>query len=79
MEKASEKEEYEAADAAEPELTGSDSEPKSDTPGGTVGGTGEEAYLGASVSSEAGRRITSSGGDLKHDQVVFLNLLRDRV
>ena len=54
--------------AAEPELTGSDSEPKADTPGGTAGGTGEEASLGA---SGAGRRINSSGGDLKHDQLVF--------
>ena len=29
---------------------GLDSEPKSDTPGGTVGDTGEEASLGASGS-----------------------------
>ena len=39
---------------AEPEMTGSesDSEPEP-TPGGTVGGTGEEASLGASGSSGA--------------------------
>ena len=78
-EKATEKEEDEAAEAAEPELTGSDSEPEADTLGGTAGGTGEEASLGASGSSGAGRRINSSGGDIKHDQVVFLNILRDRV
>ena len=49
-EKAAAKEE-EAAEAAEPELTGSDSEPKADTPEGTVCGTAEEASLGASSSS----------------------------
>ena len=52
-EKAAAKEEDEAAEAAEPELTGSDSEPEEDTLGGTAGGTGEEASLGASVSSGA--------------------------
>ena len=52
-EKAAAKEEDEAAEAAEPELTGSDSEPEADTPGGTAGGTGEEASLGASGSSGA--------------------------
>ena len=78
-EKAASKEEDEAAEAAEPELTGSDSEPEAYTPGGTVGDTGEEASLGASGSSGGGRRINSSGGDLNHDQVVFLNILRDRV
>ena len=36
--------------AEEPELTGSNSEPKTATPGGTAGGTGEEASLGASGS-----------------------------
>ena len=77
--KAAAKKEYEAAEAADPELTGLDSEPEVDTPGGTAGGTGEEASLGARGSSGAGRRINLSGGDLKHDQVVFLNLLRDRV
>ena len=56
------------AEAAEPELTGSDSEPESDTPEGTACGTGEEASLGASGSSGAGRRINSSGGDLKQEQ-----------
>ena len=39
------------AEAAEPDLTGSESEPKTATPGGTAGGTGEEASLGASGSS----------------------------
>ena len=39
--------------AEEPELTGSDSEPETATPGGTAGGTGEEASLGASGSSGA--------------------------
>ena len=74
-EKAATKEEDEAAEAAEPELTGSDSEPKAYTPGGTAGGTGEEASLGASGSSGAGRRINSSGGDLKHEQVVFFKYI----
>ena len=41
------------AEAAEPDLTGSDSEPATATPGGTAGGTGEEASLGASGSSGA--------------------------
>ena len=31
--------------AEEPELTGSNSEPETATPGGTAGGTGEEASL----------------------------------
>ena len=35
--------EEEAAEAAEPTLTGSNSESKADTPDGTVSGTGEEA------------------------------------
>ena len=43
----------EAAEAAEPKLTGSDSEPEADTPWGTAGGTGEKASLGASGSSGA--------------------------
>ena len=60
MEKAAATEE-EAAEPAEPELTGSDSEAEADTPGGTAGGTGEEASLGASGSSGAGRRINSIG------------------
>ena len=51
-EKASAMEE-EAAEAAEPELTGSYSEPEADTLEGTVCGTGEEASLGASGSSGA--------------------------
>ena len=37
----------------ETELMGSDSEPEADTPGGTAGGTGEEASLGASGFSGA--------------------------
>ena len=39
--------------AEEPELTGLDSEPETATPGGTAGGTGEEASMGASGSSGA--------------------------
>ena len=64
-EKAAEKIEDEAAEAADPELTGSDSEPEVGTPGRTAGGTGEEASLGASGSSGAGWRINPLGGDLK--------------
>ena len=45
--------EEEAAEVAEPELTGSDSEPEVDTPERTACGTGEEASLGASGSSVA--------------------------
>ena len=52
-EKASSKEEDEASEAAEAEFMGLDSEPKSDTPGGTAGGTREEASLGASGYSGA--------------------------
>ena len=52
-EKAAAKEEDDAAEAAEPELTGSDLETKADTTGETAGGTGEEASLGVSSSSEA--------------------------
>ena len=63
-EKAAAKED-EAAEAAEPKLTGSDSEPEADTPGGSPCGTRKEASLGASGSSGAGRRINLSGGDLK--------------
>ena len=50
-ENAAAKEEDEAVEAADLELTGSDSEPEADTPGGTAGGTREEAYLGDSGSS----------------------------
>ena len=39
--------------AEEPELTGLDSEPETTAQGGTAGGTGEEASLGASGSSGA--------------------------
>ena len=52
-EKAAAKDGYDKAEAEEPELTGSDSETEADTPGGGGGGTGEEASLGASVSSGA--------------------------
>ena len=45
--------EEEVAEAADPKLMGSDSEPEADTPEGTVCGTGEEASLGASGSSGA--------------------------
>ena len=41
------------AEAAESDLAGSDSEPEAATPGGTAGGTREEAFLGASGSSGA--------------------------
>ena len=56
----------EVENEAEPELTGSelDSEPETTT-GGTVDGTGEEASLGASGSSGAGRRIDQTGGEHK--------------
>ena len=37
--------------AEKPELTGSDSEPEATAQGGTAGGTGEEASLGASASN----------------------------
>ena len=57
----------EAAEAAEPELTGSDSEPEADTPRGTAGGTGEEASLGTSRSSGADwRGVEQGGGGLTH-------------
>ena len=63
--------------AEEPELTGSDSDPKTATPGGTAGGTGEEAYLGVSGSSGAGRRIDLSGGDpKKHDQSSYFKYIK---
>ena len=73
--------------AEEPELTGSDSEPETTTQGGTAGGTGEEASLGASGSSgaewsgvERGGGLTYWAGTLKRmTKVVTLNLLRDRV
>ena len=52
-----------AAEAAEPgakALTYSEYEADADTTDGTVRGTGEEASLGASGSSGAGRRTKSS-------------------
>ena len=62
-EKATEKEEV-AAEVAELELTGLDSEPEADTPGGTACGTGEEASLGASGSSGAEwSRVERSGAE----------------
>ena len=64
-EKAVAKEEDDAAEAAEPELTGSDLEPEADTWVETAGGTGEEVSLVESGPSGAGRRINISGGDLK--------------
>ena len=54
-EKAAAKEEDDAAEAADPDLTGSDLEAEADTPGETAGGTGEEASLGSSSSSGAER------------------------
>ena len=73
--------------AEDPELTGSDSEPKTTAQGGTAGSTGEEASLGASGSSgaewsrvERGGGLTSRAGTLKRmTKVVTLNLLRGRV
>ena len=44
------KDEDDEAEAAEPDMMGSDSEPEAATPGGTAGGTGEEASLGSSGS-----------------------------
>ena len=52
-ERAAAKDGDDEAEAAEPELTGSDSKPEADTPGGTKGGTEEEAFQGASGSSGA--------------------------
>ena len=52
-EKAAAKEEDDVVEAADPELTGSESEAEAYTPGGTAGGTGEEESLGASGSSRA--------------------------
>ena len=53
--------EEEAAEAAELALKGLDSDSEADTPDGTASGTGEEASLGASGSSGAGRRTNSIG------------------
>ena len=61
-EKAAAKEEEYTAEKAEPELTGSDSEPEADTLGGTAGGTGEKASLGASGSSGAEWSIVERSG-----------------
>ena len=52
-EKAEAKDGDNEAEAAEPDLTGSDSEPETATLGGTAGGTREEASLGACGSSGA--------------------------
>ena len=56
----------EGENEADPELTGSESDPEPETtPGGTTGGTREEASLGASGSSGAGRRIDQTGREHK--------------
>ena len=60
------KEEDEAAEAADSELTRSDSEPEAYTPGGTAGGTVEEASLGASSSSGAECSGVEQDGRLTH-------------
>ena len=54
-EKAAAKDGDDEAEAAEPDFlgSGSDSDPKAATPGGTAGGTREETSLGASGSSGA--------------------------
>ena len=64
-EKAAAKDGDDEVEVAEPDLTGLVSEPETATPGGTAGGTGDEAYLGASGSSGAGRSIDLSGRDPK--------------
>ena len=67
-EKAEEKEEDKAAEAAEPELTGSDLEPEADTPGGPWAAPGRRRTWEKAAPAErsgAGRRINLSGGDLK--------------
>ena len=69
-EKAAAKDGDDEEEAAEPDLTGSDSEPEAATPGGTAGSTGEEASLVASGSSGAEwsgarRRIDLLGRDPK--------------
>ena len=64
-EKAAAKDGDDEAEAADTDLTGSDSEPETATPGGTARGTGEDASLGASGSSGAGRRIDLSDRDTK--------------
>ena len=66
--------EEKAAEAAEPELTGSESEPEADTPEGAVCGTGEEASLGTSGSSGAGRRINYIGREPKASTLEFFYL-----
>ena len=66
-----------AAMAEEPELTGSDSEPDTTAQGGTSGGTGEEASLGASSSSGAGRSTDLSGKDKKiMNSVVYYKYIK---
>ena len=54
------KEEDDAAEAAELDLTGSDSEPEAYTQGGTAGGTGEEAAFGSKRLQWSG--VDRSGG-----------------
>ena len=63
-------------------MIGSDSEPEVDTPGGLHTAPGRRRLWEQAAPVErsgSGRRINSSGGELKHDQVVLLNILRDRV
>ena len=63
--------------AENPQLTGSDSEPETTAQGGTAGGTGEEASLGASGSSGAGRRTDLSGRDTKkYDQSSYYKYIK---
>ena len=63
-EKAAAKDGDDKAEAAEPDLTGSNLELETATPGGTAGGTGEEASLGASGSSGAEwNRVERSGAE----------------
>ena len=65
-EKAAAKDVDDEAEAAEPDLTGLDSEPETATSGGTAGGTGEEASLGASGSSGAEWSGVERGGGLTY-------------
>ena len=58
-------------------MTGLDSDPEIATPGGTAGGTGEEASLGASGYSGAGWRIDLSGRDpKKHNQIIYFKSIK---
>ena len=71
-----------AEEATEPALTDTDleSEADADTTDGTARGMGEEASLGASGSSGAGRRTKSIGqGSKASTNVVIFKSKRDRV